>query len=84
MKIIVRRDELLFKPLFLKANTIFSATVIHFLFFLSLFFDLPLMSFTLYNFLLDHLNRTLVNHLNLRLSTCPIRHLLWLSVNDSG
>ena len=43
MKIIVRRDELLFKPLFLKANTIFSATVIHFLFFLSPFFDPLLM-----------------------------------------
>ena len=41
-------------------------------------------SFTLYSFLLDHLNRTLVNHLNIRLSTCPIRHLLWLSVNGSG
>ena len=43
MKIIVRGDELLFKPLFLKANTTFSAIVIPFLFFLSLFFDLPLM-----------------------------------------
>ena len=43
MKIIVRGDELLFKPLFLKANTTFSATVIPFLFFLSPFFDLPLM-----------------------------------------
>ena len=41
-------------------------------------------SFTLYSFLLDHLNRTLVNHLNLHSSTCPIRHLLWLSVNGGG
>ena len=41
-------------------------------------------SFTLYNFLLDHRDRTLVSHLNLHLSTCPIRHLLWLFVNGSG
>ena len=41
-------------------------------------------SFTLYNFLLDHLDRTLVSHLNFHSSTCPIRYLLWLSVNCSG
>ena len=41
-------------------------------------------SFTLYNFLLDHLDHTLVSHLNLHSSTCPIRYLLWLSVNGSG
>ena len=41
-------------------------------------------SFTLYSFLLDNLNRTFVSHLNLHSSTCLIRHLLWLSMNDSG
>ena len=41
-------------------------------------------SFTLYSFLLNHLNHTIVSHLNLHSSTCPIRHLLWLSVNGSG
>ena len=41
-------------------------------------------SFTLYNFLLDHLDRTLVSYLNLHSSTCLIRHLLWLFVNGSG
>ena len=41
-------------------------------------------SFTLYNFLLDHIDRTLVSHSNLHSSTCPIRHLLWLSINGSG
>ena len=41
-------------------------------------------SFTLYSFLLDHFDHTFVNHLNLYSSTCPIRHLLWLSVNGSG
>ena len=40
-------------------------------------------SITLYNFLLDHLDRTLVSHSNLHSSTCPIRHLLWLSVSCS-
>ena len=61
--------------------------VLHLFFFspLSLFFPIPLLwSFTLYSFLLDHLNRTLVNHLNLHSSTYPIRHLLWLSMNGDG
>ena len=38
-EMVVRGDELLFKPLFLKANTTLSATVIHFLFFFTIFFD---------------------------------------------
>ena len=41
-------------------------------------------SFSLYNLLLDHLDRTLVSHSNFHSSTCPIRHLLWLSVSYSG
>ena len=41
-------------------------------------------SFTLYNSLLDRLDRTLVSHSNLHSSTCPIRHLLCLSVSCSG
>ena len=40
--------------------------------------------FILYNFLLDHLDRTLVHHLNLYLSICLVKHLLWLSVNGGG
>ena len=41
-------------------------------------------SFSLYNLLLDHLDRTLVSHSNLYSSTCPIRYLPWLSVSYSG
>ena len=41
-------------------------------------------SFSLYNLLLEHLDRTLVSHSNLHSSTCPIKHLLWLSVSCSG
>ena len=41
-------------------------------------------SFTLYNFLLDHLDCTLVSHSSLYSSTCPIQYLLWLSVSCSG
>ena len=40
---VVRRDELLFKPQFLKVNTTFSATVILFLFHFTMFFDPHLM-----------------------------------------
>ena len=36
---VVREDELLFKPLFLKANTTLSATIIPFLFSFTMFFD---------------------------------------------
>ena len=36
---VVRGDELLFEPLFLKVNTTVSATVIIFLFSFALFFD---------------------------------------------
>ena len=41
-------------------------------------------SFSLYNLLFHHLDCTLVSYLNLHLNTCPIRHLLWLSVSCSG
>ena len=59
------------------------ATVILFLSSLPIFFDPPPHGepFTLYNFLLDHLD---ISHSNLHSSTCPIRHLLWLSVSCSG
>ena len=77
----VRWDELLF----LKDNTTLNTTVNLSLFFTMFFRSLSYGgSFTLYSFLLDHLDRTLVNHLNLHLSTCPIRYLLWLSVNGGG
>ena len=38
-EMVVRGDELLFKSLFLKANTTLSATVISFLFSFTMFFD---------------------------------------------
>ena len=41
-------------------------------------------SYTLYSFLLGHLNHTLVHYLNLYLSICLIKHLFWLSVNDGS
>ena len=53
----------------------------------SLCFSIPILwgfFFTLYSFLLDHLDRILVNHLNLHLSICPIKYLLWLSANGGG
>ena len=71
--------------MFLKANVTLGATVILFLPF-SLSFLIPSYerSFTLYSFLLDHLHRTLVYHLNLYSSICLIKHLFWLSVNSGG
>ena len=83
---VVRGEELLFEPLFLKANTTLNATVIFFLFSFTLFFD-PYLREGLSHyigFLSDHLDRTLVNHLNLHSNTCSIKHLLWLSVNCDG
>ena len=66
-KINVRRDELLFEQLFLRANTTLSATVILFLFPFSIFPDPPPSgsSFTLYSFFLNYHDRTLVHHLSL-------------------
>ena len=57
-----------------------------FLYFFSLLFSIPLSgrAFTLYSFFLYYPNRTLVYHLSLHLSICPINHFLWLSVNDGG
>ena len=40
--------------------------------------------FTLYSFLLDHLDCTLVIHRNLHSSACPIRHFLWLSIHGDS
>ena len=82
----VRRDELLFEQLFLKANTTLSATVNFFLFLFSISPDPPLSqrSFILYSLFLNYLDRTLVHHLSPHSSICPIRHLLWLSVNGVG
>ena len=82
----VRGGELLFEQLFLRANTTLSATVIIFLF---SFFLFPnphpsRRSFTLYSFFLNYPNRTLVHHLSPHSSICPIRHLLWLSMNGGG
>ena len=82
---VVRGDELLSKSLLLKANTTLSATVILFLFSFTIFFDRSYEgSFILYSFLLDHLDRTLVNYLNFHSSICLIKHLLWLFVNGGG
>ena len=80
-----RRGELLFEQLILIANTTLSATMILFLYFLSIF-QSPLSerSFTLYSFFLHYPDRTLVHHLSPHLSICPISHLLWLSVNGGG
>ena len=74
----VRRDELLFEQLFLRANTTLSATVILFLFPFSIFPSPPPSerSFTLYSFFLDYLDRTFVHHLSPHLNICPISHLL--------
>ena len=75
MKFDIQGDALLFNSLFQKVNT----TIILSLFPFSIFFLLiPSYeeSFTLYSFLLDYLHRTLVNHLNLNLSICLIKHLL--------
>ena len=82
----VRGDELLFKLLFLKDNTILNAIVTLSLFSCTMFFDPHLMggSFTLYSFLFYHLDCTLVNYLNFHSSICPIKYLLWLFVNGGG
>ena len=82
----VRGGELLIEQLILRVNTTLSATMILFLSFLSLFSDPPLSrrSFTLYSFFLHYPDHKLVYHLSLHLSTCPISHLLWLSVNGGG
>ena len=82
----VRGGELLFKQLILRTNTTLSATMILFLSFLSLFFQSSFFerAFTLYSFFLHYPDHTLVYHLSLHLSTCPISHLLWLSVNGGG
>ena len=78
--------ELLFKQLISRANTTLSATIILFLSFSLSIFRSPLSgrAFTLYSFFLYYPNRTLVYHLSLHLSICPINHFLWLSVNDGG
>ena len=83
---VVRGDELLFKSLFLKANTTLSATIILFLFSFTIFFQSPSYggSSTLYSLLLDHLDCTLVNHLNFHSSICLIKHFLWLFVSSGG
>ena len=82
----VRGGELLFEQLILRANTTLSATVILFLFPLSIFSNSPPSgrSVTLYSFFLNYLDRTLVYHLSPHSSICPIRYLLWLSVNGGS
>ena len=81
----VRGGELLFEQLSLRANTTLNAMMILSLFFF-LIFDPPFSgrAFTLYGFFLHYPDRTLVHYLSLHLSTCPISHLLWLSVNGGG
>ena len=82
----IRRGELLFEQLILRANTIFSATMILFLSSLSIFRSPSFSgrSFTLYSFFLNYPDRTLVHYLSPHLSICPISYLLWLSVNGGG
>ena len=60
--------------------------MILFLYFISLFSRSSFSgrAFTLYSFFLHYPDHTLVYHLSLHLSICPISHLLWLSVNGSG
>ena len=60
--------------------------MILFLSFFSLIFRFPLSgrAFILYSLFLHYPDHTLVHHLSLHLSTCPISHLLWLSVNGGG
>ena len=86
MCVCVWGGELLFKQLISRANTTLSATIILFLSFSLSIFRSPLSgrAFTLYSFFLYYPNRTLVYHLSLHLSICPINHFLWLSVNDGG
>ena len=82
----VRGGELLFEQLSLRANTTLNVTMILFLSFFSLIFRFPLSgrAFTFYSFFLHYHDHTLVHHLSRHLSTCPINHLLWLSVNGGG
>ena len=82
----VQGGELLFEQLSLKDNTTLNTTMILFLSFHSLISDPPPSerAFRLYSFLLHYPDRTLVHHLSLHLSICPISHLLWLSVNGGG
>ena len=85
-EMVVRGDKLLFRPQFLKADITLSAIVIHFLFLFHYVFRSPIYgrAFTLYSFFLHYSDRTLVHHLSLYLSICPIKHLLWLFVNGGG
>ena len=78
MCVCVWGGELLFKQLISRANTTLSATIILFLSFSLSIFRSPLSgrAFTLYSFFLYYLNRTLVYHLSLHLSICPINHFL--------
>ena len=77
----VRGDELLF----LKDNTTLNATVTLSLFFHYIFRSLISgRAFTLYSFFLHYPDRTLIHHLSLNLSICPIKHLLWLFMNGGG
>ena len=82
----VRGDELLFNSLFQKDNTTLGATVTLFPLSYTVFFDRSSYGgfFTLYSFLSNHLDRTLIIHLNLHSSACPIRHFFWLSVHGGG
>ena len=70
----VRGDELLFKSLFQKDNTTLSAIVTLFPLSYIVFFDRSFYGgfFTLYSFLSDHLDCTLIIHLNLYSRACPI------------
>ena len=65
---------MLFKSLFQKDNTTLSVTVTLFPLSYTVFFDQSSYGgfFTLYSFISDHLDRTLVIHLNLYSSACPI------------
>ena len=81
-EIIVRGDRLLLSSLFMKVG----ATIILPLSSPLIFLRSPFLRdyFSLYNLLLDHLDRTLVSHSSLYSSTCPIRYLPWFSVSCSG
>ena len=82
-EVIVQGSRLLLNSLCMKVD----ATLILLLSLFSLqFSSIPFLgdTFSLYNLLLSHLDRTLVNYSSLYLSTCPIRYLPYLSVSYSG
>ena len=77
-EIIIRGRQLSYKSI----KHVVSAILIVTVFFFSIFL-IPLSwrgSYIIY-LLLEHLDLTLVDHLSIHLSACPIRHTLWFSMS---